>query len=66
MRLAQRIFGRVLVPVMIIVHMKMIVLHRLVPVLVHVPLGEMEPETDRHEQRSREQTDRGPLAEDCE
>ena len=54
MRLPGWILRRVLVTMVLVVHMQMGVLDGLVPVLVHMSFGEMEPKTDRHEQGSHE------------
>ena len=54
MRLPGWIVRTVLVTMVLVVHVQMGVLDGLVPVLVHMPFGEVEPKTDRHEQRSHD------------
>ena len=49
-RLGPRRARRMLVPVMLVVHVTVLVLQRLVVVLMLVPLGEMEPYAERHQQ----------------
>ena len=49
MWLTGRIGGRVLVPMVLIMHVRMGVRHWLVNVLVLVTLGEMKPHADRHQ-----------------
>ena len=52
-RLPRRIAGAVRVPMMLVVHVRMGVLHRLVDVLVLVPLGQMQPDAERHQAARR-------------
>ncbi len=52
MRFAAVPLERMLVPVMRIVHVLVIVLHRLVRMLVLVPLGEMQPHAEPHQRCS--------------
>jgi hypothetical protein len=47
-RLAGRIGDSVLVLVMFVVTMPVLVLHRFVDVFMHVPLGQMQPQTEAH------------------
>ena len=67
-RLLHRPAGNVRVPVVLVVHVPVLVLHRLVRVLVLVPLGQVEPEAEGHEPGGEEQARRRRLAEhrDCE
>lgn len=62
-RLARRIVGAVRVPVVLVMHVRVLVLHRLVHMLVLVPLGEMEPDAEAHEPAGGEQLQRQRLAE---
>ena len=50
-RLAGRVVGRMGVAMMRVVGMPMLVLHRLVQMLVIVPLDQMQCDTDAHEER---------------
>ena len=56
-RLAGRIVRRVCVLVMLVVVVKVFVFHRFVPVQVFVPLGQVQPNTDRHEHRCHPEAD---------
>jgi hypothetical protein len=47
--------GIVRVPMMLVVHMRMVVLHRFVQVLMLVPLCEMQPDACRHQRRREQQ-----------
>lgn len=49
-RLAGRIVRGVVVAVMRVVHVPVLVLHRLMDVLVRVPLGQVQPHARAHEQ----------------
>src|SRR6476620_3886335 len=49
--------------VMSIMHMRMLVLHRLVNVLMFVTLAQMQPHADSHESCSTEKRDRWPFTE---
>ena len=48
-RLACRVARRVAVAMMLVVDVAMLVVERLVAMLVLVPLGEMQRDTDRHQ-----------------
>ena len=48
-RFARRIGRRVRVPVVLVVRVPVLVLHRFVDVLVIVALGDMEPDADNHQ-----------------
>jgi hypothetical protein len=50
-----------LVPVVLVVHVQMGVLHRLVPVLVLVVLSEVQPHAEAHQHAGRQQLDRHRL-----
>ena len=56
-RLAGWITRRVRMPVMLVVHMRVCMFHRLVPMLMLVMLGEMQPYADGHQETSCEQLD---------
>ena len=54
-RLAGRVAGAVRVLMMLVVPMPVFMVHRLVNVLVLVPLGQMQPEAEAHQTASNEQ-----------
>jgi hypothetical protein len=54
-RLAGRIIGGVDVLVVLVMHVRMRMLHRLMHMLVLVVLGEMQPDTDGHQQAGDKQ-----------
>jgi hypothetical protein len=62
MGLAGRVFQRVLMLVMGVVHMSMGVLHRLMFVLVFVVLGQVQPDTHAHQQAGHDKLQRQRLA----
>jgi hypothetical protein len=62
-RLAGWVTREVLVSVVLFVNVQVVVHHRLVDVLVLVPLGQMEPHTDAHLDRRDCQRERHRLAE---
>ena len=49
--------GGVSVPVMGVMHVDVLVLQRLVFMLVQMPLGQMQPEADRHQQPAGDKGD---------
>ena len=49
MRLARRILGAMDVAVVLVMNMGMFMGHRLVVVLMHMPLGEMQIDTEPHQ-----------------
>ena len=51
-RLARRVVGAVFVLVVFVVNVAVVMLHRLVPMFVFVPLRQVQPDADAHE-RSR-------------
>ena len=57
-RLPLWIFRGVLVSVVFVVDVQVFVLQRFVSVLVFVPFGQMEPDTQSHERRGREESER--------
>ena len=62
-RFPARIVRPVGVPMVLVVNVPVRVLHELVPMLVLVPLGEMQPEADRHEASRDKQAGRQRLVE---
>jgi hypothetical protein len=54
------------VPMMLVVHMGMFVLQQFVAVFMIVPLGEMQPQADGHDNTGGSELQPGALAEDHE
>ena len=50
-RLARRVVGRVVVPVMLVMGMAVRMLGRIMDMVVLVPLGEVQIEAERHQRR---------------
>ena len=62
----RRVVRPVHVLMMLVVHVRVLVRHRLVAVLVLVTFGEMEPEADAHQRGRHDEGDTRPLPEDQE
>lgn len=57
-RLSRRVVGRVFVLVVFVVDVAVVMLNRLVPVFVVVPLRQVQPDADPHQCRRHAQADR--------
>lgn len=60
-RLTYRVLRVVRVPVVLVVHVQVLVLHPLVVMLVLVALGDVQPNAHRHERRTAPDEHRRPL-----
>ena len=56
-RLPRRVVGGVLVPVVFVMDVQVVMLHRLVAVFVFVPLRQVQPDAHAHERRRHAEGD---------
>ena len=62
----RRVAGDMRMVVMLVVYVRVVMIQQLVPVLVFVALGKMQPDAERHQSRRPEKNWRGALAENDE